>query len=229
LTDLRELTAFMAAQQRQNNDSTLKVLTLNAWGLWLVSKRRRERMAALAALLRRQAQPTWQPRLTLSFPTQKRLLCLAIHCSGKANADVVCLQANADVVCLQEVWVEADVRLLQQAAAEGGLPHSFYYLSGAIGSGLLVLSRHRIVQASGRKAQLCRFSLPWCTSCYHTQVQINSMWLKEMLMCVDHMSCCCHCRLHSILTQPEATQLPSSRETTLLAKVHQLPAWVAGG
>lgn len=31
----------------------LRVLTLNTWGLWLVSRRRADRMAALAAFLRR--------------------------------------------------------------------------------------------------------------------------------------------------------------------------------
>lgn len=49
---------------------------------------------------------------------------------------------------LQEVWVAADVELLRQAAAEGGLPHSFHFLCGAIGSGLLLLSRFRIAQVS---------------------------------------------------------------------------------
>jgi sphingomyelin phosphodiesterase 2 len=55
---------------------------------------------------------------------------------------------TADVLMLQEVWVAADVELLRQAGAEGGLPHSFQFLSGAVGSGLLLLSRFRIVQAA---------------------------------------------------------------------------------
>ena len=33
----------------------LRVITLNAWGLWVVAKRRQERVAALAQFLRRQA------------------------------------------------------------------------------------------------------------------------------------------------------------------------------
>ncbi|EFN60044.1 hypothetical protein CHLNCDRAFT_133272 [Chlorella variabilis] len=100
----------------------LRVITLNAWGLWVVAKRRQERVAALAQFLRRQA---------------------SVHLIDS------CLAAcTADVMLLQEVWVAADVELLRQAAAEGGLPHSFHFLCGAIGSGLLLLSRFRIAQVA---------------------------------------------------------------------------------
>ncbi len=46
------------------------------------------------------------------------------------------------------MWVLRDVQLVTRAAAEGGLAHSFHYQSGAIGSGLLLLSRHPIVDVS---------------------------------------------------------------------------------
>lgn len=53
------------------------------------------------------------------------------------------------MVLLQEVWLEADAALLRQAGAEGRLAHSFHWQSGAIGSGLLVFSRHPIEEVSG--------------------------------------------------------------------------------
>ncbi|KAL4444071.1 hypothetical protein ABPG75_011808 [Micractinium tetrahymenae] len=89
----------------------VSVLTLNCWGLWLVSRQREERMVALAAFLRSET-------------------------------------CTADVVLLQECWVEADVEALRQAGAEGRLPHSHHYSSGAIGSGLLLLSRFPIAEVA---------------------------------------------------------------------------------
>ena len=87
----------------------LEVVTLNAWGLWLVSKRRELRIRLLARALER---------------------------------------CTADVVLLQEVWVRADAELLQRSAAAGQLPHAFAFRGGALGPGLLLLSRHPIAGAA---------------------------------------------------------------------------------
>ncbi len=42
-----------SVQKKLQQHQQLSVLTLNAWGLWVVSRRRQERMAALADFLRR--------------------------------------------------------------------------------------------------------------------------------------------------------------------------------
>ncbi|PRW50999.1 neutral sphingomyelinase [Chlorella sorokiniana] len=108
----RECPAAGADMGSHDGRLRLRVVTLNTWGLWLVSRRRTERMAALADWLRSAECP-------------------------------------ADVVALQEVWVLADVERLRQAGAEGGaLPHSFHYQSGALGSGLLLLSRYPIAEVA---------------------------------------------------------------------------------
>lgn len=49
--------------------------------------------------------------------------------------------------CGPQVWVARDAEWLRQAGAEGGaLPHSFHFQSGALGSGLLLLSRYPIAE-----------------------------------------------------------------------------------
>lgn len=73
------------------------------------------------------------PTAALTAPTVARRPCIPHSWCSPA--------CTADVVALQEVWVAADAALLRQAAAEGALPHSHLFSSGAIGSGLLLLSR----------------------------------------------------------------------------------------
>ncbi|GIL78649.1 hypothetical protein Vretifemale_8059, partial [Volvox reticuliferus] len=92
----------------------LQVLTLNTWGLWLVSKKRYNRILHLAEFLANDTD-------------QKHKL---------------------DVVLLQEVWVDADARILATAAEQGGLTHCMHFRSGVFGSGLLTLSRYPIVEAA---------------------------------------------------------------------------------
>ncbi|XP_056606495.1 sphingomyelin phosphodiesterase 2 [Triplophysa dalaica] len=58
-----------------------------------------------------------------------------------------------DVALLQEVWCEADFLFLKEKLANV-YPHSHYFKSGFIGSGLAVFSRHRI-----HDAFLYRYSL----------------------------------------------------------------------
>lgn len=52
----RHILSGISQQQRRSStrsSAQLRVVTLNTWGLWLVSRRREERMAALADWLRR--------------------------------------------------------------------------------------------------------------------------------------------------------------------------------
>jgi len=55
---------------------------------------------------------------------------------------------DVDVAGLQEVFWEGDRRLIALAAAEGGLAFSHYFQSGLMGSGLFILSRYPIDEAS---------------------------------------------------------------------------------
>lgn len=61
--------------------------------------------------------------------------------------------------CRPQVWVARDAERLRQAGAEGGaLPHSFHYQSGALGSGLLLLSRYPITEVGALGAGTVWFS-----------------------------------------------------------------------
>ncbi|KAI9322714.1 Endonuclease/exonuclease/phosphatase [Dichotomocladium elegans] len=88
------------------NNSELSVLTLNCWGLWLVSKKREFRLRAIA--------------------------------------DAISAQDAYDIVTLQELWVQKDFEYLKQQT-RGTLPYAKYFYSGAMGSGLAILSRFPIV------------------------------------------------------------------------------------
>lgn len=55
---------------------------------------------------------------------------------------------HADVVALQEIWDTRDQQFICKWAARRGLPYSHYYRSGVFGSGLLILSRHPIVDVA---------------------------------------------------------------------------------
>ncbi|GAA5951051.1 hypothetical protein JCM8115_005041 [Rhodotorula mucilaginosa] len=55
--------------------------------------------------------------------------------------------AQFDVIALQEVWVRADFDLIADRAKDAGMTHSRFFYSGAIGSGLGLISRHPIVSA----------------------------------------------------------------------------------
>ncbi|HEX2911642.1 MAG TPA: endonuclease/exonuclease/phosphatase family protein [Chloroflexia bacterium] len=53
-----------------------------------------------------------------------------------------------DLAAIQEAWWEEDRQRLRQGGAQGGMPYSHYFPSGVNGSGLLVLSRYPIVDAT---------------------------------------------------------------------------------
>ncbi|WP_395742321.1 endonuclease/exonuclease/phosphatase family protein [Prosthecobacter sp.] len=54
------------------------------------------------------------------------------------------VKMNPDIAGFQEVFVQADRDLLTTTLREAGLPHSRYFPSGLVGSGLLLVSRYPI-------------------------------------------------------------------------------------
>ncbi|XP_056130018.1 sphingomyelin phosphodiesterase 2 [Lampris incognitus] len=86
---------------------SLRVFSLNCWGIRYLSKHCLQRYAMIG-----------------------ELLCKDQH----------------DVVLLQEVWSEKDYLSLKRKLG-GSYPHSHYFKSGVIGSGLAIFSRHRIDDA----------------------------------------------------------------------------------
>lgn len=123
---------------------TLSVLTLNIWGLWLVSKRRAERVRCVwwplvipahsavigvqapqvtpygaACVCRQLGSPTYS---TLTLPFSPVLS--PIPRSHLANYLATCKE---DVVLLQEVWVDADAQQLIAAGRAAGLVHATHF------------------------------------------------------------------------------------------------------
>lgn len=79
---------------------------------------------------------------------------LSKHCSERYCMIGDLLQKEEhDIVLLQEVWSEKDFLSLKQKLACSH-PHSHYFKSGVIGSGLAIFSKHRI-----QDTFLCRYSL----------------------------------------------------------------------
>ncbi|XP_055343474.1 putative neutral sphingomyelinase [Paramacrobiotus metropolitanus] len=85
----------------------LKILDLNFWGVWLISKHIQQRLAALIQVLEEPTAP-W------------------------------------DLVVLQEVWSDRDYNQLA-SRIQHNYPHTYYFHSGVIGSGVCVFSRGPIV------------------------------------------------------------------------------------
>ncbi|KAL8286320.1 hypothetical protein RQP46_004808 [Phenoliferia psychrophenolica] len=108
----------------------LKVLSLNCWGLKFVAAHRRERLLAIAEWIAQSASPT--------------------RSSYHSDASDDLAQASRDgydVIALQEIWVRADFDVVAARAKEAGLLYSRFFYSGAIGSGLALLSAHPITSA----------------------------------------------------------------------------------
>ncbi|KAG8234134.1 hypothetical protein J437_LFUL007500 [Ladona fulva] len=55
-------------------------------------------------------------------------------------------EKDYDFACLQEVWAVKDYQLLKKKLS-GSLPHSHYFYSGVLGSGLCIFSKHVIENA----------------------------------------------------------------------------------
>ncbi|KAH7338788.1 DNase I-like protein [Rhizoctonia solani] len=62
--------------------------------------------------------------------------------------------SNYDIVGLQELWVQADYDYIKTRVAHK-LPHSKYFLSGALGAGLAIFSRFPIQSTSLHPYSLC--------------------------------------------------------------------------
>ncbi|KAI8378523.1 Endonuclease/exonuclease/phosphatase [Blakeslea trispora] len=86
----------------------LTVLSLNCWGLYVVSKQRRFRLEAIADKIS---------------------------------------QEDYDLVALQEVWMPSDFEMIRERT-QAALPFAKHFYSGALGSGLVLLSRFPILSSS---------------------------------------------------------------------------------
>ncbi|KAG7261223.1 hypothetical protein CRUP_032516, partial [Coryphaenoides rupestris] len=86
--------------------------------------------------------------------TPVRLRVFSLNCWGIRYLSKHCAQRYAmigdllakeqyDVILLQEVWCEKDFEALKKKLACSH-PHSHYFKSGVIGSGLAIFSKHRI-------------------------------------------------------------------------------------
>lgn len=79
------------------------------------------------------------------------LNCWGIPCVSKDRKPRMRAIAEAlaartyDIVCLQEVWSEDDFNLIKDATLTV-LPHSHYFYSGVVGSGVCILSRYSITE-----------------------------------------------------------------------------------
>ncbi|GAA5900009.1 hypothetical protein JCM8208_005564 [Rhodotorula glutinis] len=111
----------------------LRVLSLNCWGLWIVADKRKQRLEAIADWFAHSADP--KPSTRTSY-----------H-SDASDEAATGRPGGYDVVALQELWVRSDYELVAERAKQAGLIHSRFFYSGAIGSGLAILSRHPIVSA----------------------------------------------------------------------------------
>ena len=60
---------------------------------------------------------------------------------------MVAVWGEQDVVLLQEMWVAEDRQAVCRLAAKGGLLYAHHYAAGVLGGGLMLLSRHPILEA----------------------------------------------------------------------------------
>ncbi|GAA96490.1 hypothetical protein E5Q_03158 [Mixia osmundae IAM 14324] len=121
-------------------DASLRILTLNIWGLKFVSKDRQARVRAIGDILAASGPSTSGSNDSRSSTGSAK--------STDALQSVSARSSGYDLVCLQEVWVRADGEHLKLRARESGLIYSRFFYSGALGSGLLMLSRHPIVESN---------------------------------------------------------------------------------
>ncbi|XP_063063808.1 sphingomyelin phosphodiesterase 2a [Engraulis encrasicolus] len=93
----------------------------------------------------------------MSAPHAVRMRVFSLNCWGIRHLSRHCAQRyqmlaemldreQHDIALLQEVWSESDYLFLKQALTTS-YPFSYYFRSGVIGSGLAVLSKHRIEDA----------------------------------------------------------------------------------
>ncbi|KAK4050114.1 phospholipase C type enzyme [Microbotryomycetes sp. JL201] len=106
--------------------ASLRVLSLNCWGLKYVAHKRRQRLLAIADWI----ASTGTSRSSTSSSS-----------SGSSPS------RRYDIIALQEVWVRQDFDVIAARAREAGLVHSRFFYSGAIGSGLAILSAHPITSS----------------------------------------------------------------------------------
>ncbi|SCV74079.1 BQ2448_6511 [Microbotryum intermedium] len=123
----------------------LRVLSLNCWGLKFVADMRRERLLAIADWIATHSNP-------LSSSSSRTDDEERAFAASTSNGDSLTFQSSShggpyDVIALQEIWVRADFDVVAARAKEAGLIYSRFFYSGAIGSGLAILSAHPIVSS----------------------------------------------------------------------------------
>lgn len=79
---------------------------------------------------------------------QERLDLLIKHIKERTDAERI------DVLCLQEIWVKKDYQYLKRSLQKH-LPHSFYFKSGLIGSGIVTFSAWEIESTFWKRFTLC--------------------------------------------------------------------------
>lgn len=125
-----------------------------------------------------------------------RLRALTLNCWGppliardrSARMDAIGKalgQMELDVAGLQELYQEKDRQSVMQGAATGGLVHSCYFPSGIMGSGLLLLSRFPIEDATFLRFRLNGRPQELLRSDYYAGKGIARIRLKTPLGPVD--------------------------------------------
>ncbi|KAH8926703.1 hypothetical protein BT69DRAFT_1238775 [Atractiella rhizophila] len=121
----------------REGERKFRVLTFNCWGLKYVSRQRRQRIHAIAEYIVSSSSANASSRPSHSTS------------SGSGSAAVIDEgDGGYDLVALQELWCEEDWLTISTRAKSVGLKHGRWFYSGALGSGLAILTRHRLLSSS---------------------------------------------------------------------------------
>ncbi|KAK0552672.1 phospholipase C type enzyme [Tilletia horrida] len=150
-----------ASGPHANAERTLRVLTLNVWGLKFVSKLRVLRLRAIADRLGSVPPTPLPPGFSShdghssSSGTHARNQPSTSSTAydgpdhdeddaevGRSTQDY---EDAYDVIALQEIWVESEDWRYMRSRCEQRYPYSKFFYSAAVGSGLAIMSRFPIV------------------------------------------------------------------------------------
>ncbi|SCZ99164.1 BZ3500_MvSof-1268-A1-R1_Chr3-1g05849 [Microbotryum saponariae] len=121
----------MSAQPRP-----LRVLSLNCWGLKFVADKRRERLLAIADWIATHSNPLSSSSSRNDDDDEERAFAASVSPGDSLAFQSYSQGGPYDVIALQEIWVRADFDVATR-----------FPFSGAIGSGLAILSAHPIVSS----------------------------------------------------------------------------------
>ncbi|CAD6890081.1 unnamed protein product [Tilletia controversa] len=147
--------ATTARRSSHNAERSLRVLTLNVWGLKYVSKLRTIRLRAIADRLgsvpatplpagfKASSSSSNGPDQTNAYDTEED--DGRDHAAEEEQAAEDDDEDAYDVIALQEIWVESeDWRYMRSRCAER-YPYAKFFYTAAVGSGLAIMSRFPIV------------------------------------------------------------------------------------